>query len=99
MYRPKSKGEKIVLKEYENGIIAVKELSKRTNYSVGTIYTYLCNLGKTIKRNLEINGSHICERTKKIKDLLAKGVRQIEVARIMGVSRQRVGQIKKEYDL
>lgn len=95
-YIPKSKGDRIILTEYQKGITNIIELVNKTGYSKSSVYHCLCKFRKTEVKNVEYNGRLISKMTYDIILDLQSGKRQFELAKKYGVSRQRINNLSKK---
>ena len=88
-YRPKPVGAKIIIAKYNEGIKNAGDLAKETGYSLKTVYYY-------ISKYLH-SGNRGPNRYEIILSDLKTGVKQAELARKYGVSRQYINKVKKLY--
>ena len=97
-YKPKPIGAKKIRKELEKGVTDPKQIATNIGYKLSTVKHYIALYFSSKKiRTCKHEKTSISATTKFIIDELKAGKRQAEIARAVGVSRQRVSWVKKQY--
>lgn len=93
----RSEGIKLILKKTwdEDKTVRENAIALGYSYSRASYYCRKYNLKAKWKRK----GQYTLNRLQKVQDYLDKGISQADIARVMGLSRERVRQLVNEYKI
>ena len=97
--RERKNGTELVVAAYQSGVRNPYEIAEMLGYAHNTVVCYLNKTGVKRCRNAtnwnKRKPTECSQQTKEIQRLLADGTKACEVAKMFGISKQRVSQIKK----